>query len=197
MRRLVGTTIAAFSALLASAAGAVADRGVALDLGGIDVVQSLTPGGGYALPPLGVRNPGDEVASYRLVVSHAERQQGKLIPEQWLRFEPAELTLPPGKTAKVQMRLSLPAGADPGDYEGLLAARIVEKGSGARVGAGAATKVSFSVEPATLLGGWWYRLRTAVSDNQPWAWLVPALLALTLLGLPAVSRLSSRGEWRA
>jgi hypothetical protein len=196
MRRLLGTTIATFSALLASAAGASADRGVALDLGGIDVVQSLTPGGGYALPPLGVRNPGDEVASYRLVVSHAERQQGKSIPEQWLRFEPAELTLPPGKTAKVQMLLSLPTGADPGDYQGLLVAQIVAPGNGARIGAGAAARVSFSVEPATFLGGWWYRLRAAVSDNQPWTWLVPAVLALTLLGLPAVSRLSSTGERR-
>jgi hypothetical protein len=197
MRRLLGSTIVATSVVLVAAATAAADRGVALDLGGIDVVQTLTPGLGYELPPLGVRNPGDQTTSYRLVVSNVERQDGRSIPADWFRFQPTELTLRPGTTEKVRLRLSVPSGADPGDYRGLLAARIVEKDKGARVGAGAATRVSFSVEPATLLGGWWDRLRTTVSENQPWTWLVPALLALTLLGLPAVSRLSSWGERRA
>jgi hypothetical protein len=180
MRRLAVPVVVLCGLLGASEASA--DRGVALDIGRLDVAQKLTPGGGYRLPPLGVRNPGDEVTSYRIVVSHVQGQQGKPIPEDWVRVKPAELTLKPGKTKKVEARLSLPTGADPGDYEGLLAAQIVTKGKGAQVGAAAAARLTFSVEAATLLGAWWYRIRTFLLGHEPWTWLIPALLATALLG---------------
>ena len=182
MMRPVTLLLLAVTGLLLTGGVASADRGVALDLGRLDVAQKLTPGGGYRLPPLGVRNPGDEVTSYRIVVSHVQGQEGKPVPEDWVRFEPTELTLKPGKTEKVQAQLSLPTGAEPGDYEGLLAAQIVTKGEGAQVGAAAAAKLTFAVESSTLLGAWWYRIRTFFSDHQPWGWLIPALLATALLG---------------
>jgi hypothetical protein len=196
MRRFA-VILFALGSILVSQGTASADRGVALDLGRLDVAQVLTPGGGYRLPPVGVRNPGDEVTSYRIVVSHVQGQKGRPIPEQWLRFEPSELTVKPGQTEKVQARLSLPTGADPGYYEGLLAAQIVTTGKGAEVGAAAAAKVTFSVESATLLGAWWYRVRTAFSNHQPWAWLIPALLATALLATQVRSRFSFRVERRA
>jgi hypothetical protein len=177
MRRLL--LILAASAVLASPAAA--GRGVALDLGRLDIAQTLTPGGGYRLPPIGVRNPGDEVTSYRIVVSHVQGQQGTPIPEDWFRFEPRELTLRPGKTGKVQARLSLPTGADPGDYEGLVAAQIVTKGEGAQVGAAAAARVTFEVEAATLLGAYWHKLTTWFSGNAPWTWVIPSVLAMLLV----------------
>ena len=71
MARLVIIVALAFCL---SAGSASADRGVALDLGRLDVEQTLTPGGGYSLPPIGVRNPGDEVTSYKIVVSHVQGQ---------------------------------------------------------------------------------------------------------------------------
>jgi hypothetical protein len=197
MRRFLHITIVAISALLASAGAAAADRGVALDLGRLDIAQTLTPGGGYRLPPLGVRNPGDEVTSYRIVVSHVEGQKGKPIPEAWVDVKPAELTLKPGKTEKVQARLSLPTGADPGDYEGLLAAQIVTKGDGAQVGAAAAAKLTFSVESATLLGAWWYRAKTFLSGHEPWTWLMSALVATALFGRQLRRRFSFQVVRRA
>jgi hypothetical protein len=183
--------------MLVSPGIAAADRGVALDLGRLDVAQKLTPGGGYRLPPVGVRNPGNEVTSYRIVVSHVEGQEGKPVPEGWVRFEPTELTLKPGKTEKVQARLSLPTGADPGDYEGLLAAQIVTKGKGAQVGAAAAAKLTFSVESATLLGAWWYRAKTFLSGHEPWTWLIPAILGTALLGRQLRRRFSFQIARRA
>lgn len=184
-------------AMLGSADSALADRGVALDLGRLDVAQTLTPGIGYRLPPLGVRNPGDEVTSYRIVLSHVDGQNGKPIPEDWVDVEPAQVTLKPGRTEKVHARLSLPSSADPGDYEGLLAAQIVTEGKGAQVGAAAAAKLTFSVEASTLLGAWWYRIRTFYSGHEPWTWLVPALLATALLGLQLRRRFSVRIARRA
>lgn len=183
--------------LLVSPSSSFAARGVALDLGRIDVAQTLTPGGGYRLPPVGVRNPGDESTSYRIVVSELRGLEGKPIPAEWLRFEPTELTLKPGRTRKVAVRLSLPTGADPGDYAGLLAAQIVTEGEGAQVGAAAAAKVTFSVESKTLLGAWWYRLRTFAEERQPWTWLVPAVLGALLLGRQLRSRFAFRVERRA
>jgi hypothetical protein len=196
MRR-VAFVLIALAGLLLSCEIAAADRGVALDLGRLDVAQKLTPGGGYRLPPLGVRNPGDEVTSYRVVVSHVQGQEGKPIPTAWVHVKPGALTLKPGRTQKVQARLSLPTGADPGDYEGLLAAQIVTKGKGAQVGAAAAAKLTFSVESATLLGAWWYRITTFLSGHAPWTWLIPALLATALLGTQLRRRFSIQVARRA
>ena len=124
-------------------------------------------------------------------------QRGKPIPDGWVHVKPAELTLRPGRTEKVQARLSLPTGADPGAYEGLLAAQIVTKGKGAQVGAAAAAKLTFSVESATLLGAWWYRTRTFLSGHEPWTWLIPALLATALFGWQLRRRFSLQVARRA
>jgi len=183
MRRSTTLAILGVVTALCGAAPASATRGVALDLGRLDIAQKLTPGGGYRLPPLGVRNPGDEVTSYRIVVSHVEGQAGKPIPAAWVHVKPDEITLKPGGTKKVQARLDLPTGANPGDYEGLLAAQIVTHGKGAQVGAAAAAKLTFSVEASTWLGAQWYRIRTFLSGHEPWTWLIPALLATALLGI--------------
>ena len=187
----------AIALAMLSASGASADRGVALDLGKLEIAQALTPGGGYRLPPVGVRNPGDEVTSYKLLVTSAQGQSRTPVPADWFAFEPREVTLRPGETKKVQARLSLPTGADPGEYEGLLAAQIVTEGEGAQVGAAAAAKVTFEVEAATWLGAWWHRIRTSLSEHQPWTWLIPLVLALALAGRQLRSRFSFRVERRA
>ena len=180
------------AAFLGSSSAAYADRGVALDLGRLEIAQALTPGGGYRLPPIGVRNPGDEKTTYRMTVSSVQGQNGTPVPEDWLDFSPREVTLQPGQTKKVATRLSLPTGADPGEYEGLLAAQIVTAGGGAQVGAAAAAKVMFEVESATLLGAWWHKLSTSFAERGPWTWLVPAVLASAL----AVSQLRRRFSFR-
>ena len=105
--------------LLLSAGTASAERGVALDLGKVEIAQALTPGGSYHLPPVGVRNPGDDRTTYRMVVSSVAGQSRASVPESLVHFSPGEVTLGPGRTRKVQPRLSLPTGADPGNYEGL------------------------------------------------------------------------------
>lgn len=194
MRRAV---LIGFLALLASSGAASADRGVALDLGKLEIEQTLTPGGGYRLPPVGVRNPGDEVTTYRMVVSSMQDQAGKPVPEDWVVFEPRELELEPGQTRKISTRLSLPTGADPGSYEGLLAAQIVTDGGGAQVGAAAAAKVLFEVESATLLGAYWHKASTWFGDNTPWTWLVPVLLVLALAARQFRSHFAFRLERRA
>lgn len=194
MRRVL---LIGLAALVASSGTASADRGVALDLGKVEIAQALTPGGGYQLPPVGVRNPGTEVTSYRMAVTSVEGQGGIPVPEDWLTFQPDEVTLKPGETRKVSARLSLPTGADPGAYEGLLAAQIVTEGSGTQVGAAAAARLLFEVESATLLGAYWHKLSTWASGNAPWTWLVPSLLLLALAAWQLRTRFAFRVERRA
>jgi hypothetical protein len=184
-------------ALVASSTAAAADRGVALDLGKLEISQTLTPGGGYRLPPVGVRNPGDVRTTYRMVISSVQGQHDTSLPEAWFDFEPREFTLEPGETKRVSSRLSLPTGADPGRYGGLLAAQIVGDGGGAQVGAAAAARVRFEVESATLLGAWWYRVSTWFEDNAPWTWLVPAIFASVLAASLLRLRFAFRVERRA
>src|SRR6476619_6539855 len=117
-RRMKSRVIAAAVAVMAFCAPtAAADRGVALDLGKVEIEQALTPGGGYLLPPVGVRNPGDERTTYRMVVRSVAGQSRAPVPESWVHFSPSEVTLRPGQTRKVQPRLSLPTGAHPGGHE--------------------------------------------------------------------------------
>lgn len=182
--------------LLLSAGTASAERGVALDLGKVEIAQALTPGGSYHLPPVGVRNPGDDRTTYRMVVSSVAGQSRAPVPESWVHFSPGEVTLGPGQTRKVQPRLSLPTGADPGNYEGLLAAQIVTGVAGAQVGAAAAAKLTFEVESTTLLGAWWHKLSTASTEHSPWTWLVPAVLASALVASQLMRRFSFRVEKR-
>jgi len=165
---------------------AAASPGVSVDLGRIDIQQRLAPGGSYQLPTMGVRNPGDEVTSY--VMSVAPVTGVKAAEPGWLRFSPERLTLRPAQSKPVRMRLSIPTGAEPGRYESLVGAEIVGKGTGARVGAAAAARVTFEVEPSSSLSAWSRRIRTFFEDHAPWSLVLPAML----LGLAAVTFMGRR-----
>ena len=60
---------------LLGGAPARADRGVAIDLGKVAVTDPLPPGGEYQGPVLGISNPGNERARYRMTVSYVTRQE--------------------------------------------------------------------------------------------------------------------------
>jgi hypothetical protein len=174
-------------AALAATPAAGADRGVAIDVARIAVAQDLAAGGAYRLPSVGVRNAGTVRTAYRLRVSYVEGQEARRPDAGWFAFSPGRLTLAPGESRAVSVRLILPPGAEPGEYEALLGAEIAGVGEGARVGAAAAARLSFTVAPSSLLEGWWLRLKTLAGDWSPWSYLLPAL-ALALLGAWQVRR---------
>jgi hypothetical protein len=175
---------------LVAAAPAVAARGVAVDIGRIEMTDDLTPGGSYRLPTLGVRNPGDEPARYRLGATAVVDPERRDVPEAWFEFKPHKLTLKPGETQPVRMRLVVPTDAEPGNYVALVGAELVGEGDGAQVGAAAAARTTFTVESATALESWWLRLETFLGDHTPWTWLMPGTLGFALVALQARRRLS-------
>ena len=180
MSRRAAPLVVAWAGALLLAAAAGAGRGVAVDLGRIDIDQPLAPGGAYRLPELGVRNPGDERTSYRLKIWPV-RGAGLAPPEGWFRITPdardaASEGDPEGADADSSCRPTPTAG----DYAALLGAEIVSDASGASVGAAAATRLTFTVEPATTLAGWWNRFKRWFDDHLPWTVIVPALLLAAL-----------------
>jgi hypothetical protein len=182
---------------LAMAQTATASKGVAIDLGRIEIEQKLSPGGSYRLPVMGVRNPGTDTTSYELAASPVEVDGREAPPADWFHFSPARLTLKPKEARAVKVRLELPTGADPGDYIALVGPQIITKGSGAQVGAAAASRVTFTVEPATWLQAEWLKLKTFFSEHAPGSYVLPLVLLLALLAYRIRSRFAFRVERRA
>jgi hypothetical protein len=182
LRLAIAAIVLVTVALGATPLAVQADRGVAMDVGAIDVDDRLSRGGEYRLPDLGVRNPGTERTTYAMGVGHVVDQSGREAPPAWFGFEPAELTLDPGEAAPVSVTLDIPSGARPDDYEALLRAEIVTGNEGTTVGAAAATRITFTVKPSNLLQAWQLEAEDWFRDNQPWATIVPlaAVLAAVL-----------------
>jgi hypothetical protein len=193
----VVSPLAAIVVSLATAtASASASRGVAIDLGRVQIEQRLTPGGSYRLPVMGVRNPGTETTSYELMASPLAVDGRKAPPEAWFHFAPATLTLEPQETEVVEVRIDVPTGADAGNYVALVGPKIMTRGGGAQVGAAAASRVTFSVEPATALQAYWLKLKSLLAGQMPWTALLPALAAFSVLAWLLRARFAFRIERR-
>jgi hypothetical protein len=169
----LGILLAAVVAGLAPYDVATADIGVAMDVGKVAIVQKLSKGGSYQLPSIGVRNPGSESATYRMAVTYLYNQSEEEPPSDWFRFSPAAFDLEPGASQPVQIRLEISTGAKPADYAALIQAHIAPSGEGAQVGAAAASKLSFTVEPSTILEAWLLRGRRQIDAWSPWSYILP------------------------
>jgi hypothetical protein len=159
-----------------------ADQGVSIDLGSIAVDQQLSPGGRYRLPTMTVTNIGDTAGDYEVAIIYMNGTDARRPPADWFDLEPNRFHLEPKQSEHVQMHIDLPAGADAGSYKALIEAHPLLGGSGVRVAAAAASKVSFEVRPATLWQGWLLEIKRSFADHAPWSYLMPiALLAVVAL----------------
>lgn len=175
------TVLAAGVALLVGAAPAAAGRAVSVDVGAIAVREQLVPGGEYRLPTFGVRNPGTETTSYVLAVSYIDGQEGFQPPAEWFSFEPATLTLDVGESRAIETTLTIPPGAEPGEYAALIGPQITAQGNGPQVGAGAAARLSFTIQPSSALEAWLRQLWRFLIEN-PWVWIT-GLLVLAFVAI--------------
>jgi hypothetical protein len=177
--RLAGI-ICVVSLALITRESALGDQGVGITVGVIQVDEALSRGGSYSLPDLGVLNTGDEAGSYEVSVSYSSSQTQKAPPTGWFDLQPRTFFLAPGTSQSVQVRLTVPTGASPGDYFAYLEARPLGAGPNAAVSVSAATKLSFTVKPSSWLAAQRLRFNRFLDDNQPWSWLLPALALLAL-----------------
>jgi NPCBM-associated, NEW3 domain of alpha-galactosidase len=163
--------------LLVSAAPVEAGKAVSIDVGAIAVREQLVPGGEYHLPTFGVRNPGTEATSYDIAVSYIDGQDALRPPEGWFRFDPVSLTLAAGESRPITTTVEIPADAEPGEYAALIGPQIVGDGTGAQVGAGAAARLTFTIQPSSALDGWLRWLFRFLAEN-PLVWIGGLLVVL-------------------
>lgn len=172
--------ILAAGVALTSAAPAAASTGVSIDVGSIEVSEVLAPGGEYMLPTFGVRNPGTEPTTYRLVVTYLDGQTAAEPAEGWFTFEPGEMTIAPGESRPVRTRLVVPPDAEPGEYAALIGPQIDSTGEGAQVGAAAAAKLTFTVAESSGFEAWLRILWRFIVQN-PWVLAVAGLVLLLVV----------------
>jgi hypothetical protein len=182
--------------LMAQATVVSAAKGVAVDLGLIEIDEPLSPGGTYRLPTLGVRNAGDELGTYSMHIGQTGNAEAVALQGAWFTFSPSNFQLEPGASTPVTISLHLPANVPPGRYEGLLSAGLAPEGEGAQVGAAAAARLTFEVQASSSFDALLRELTTFVGGLAPWSYVVVGLLAVGFLVRRASRRFSVRLERR-
>ena len=181
--------------LLGSMDVVLADPGVSISTGRIDVTDRLAPGGRYHLPTLTVSNIGDRPARYAVTINYLEQADNLARPPRsWFNISPARFDLAPGESGAVAVSLDLPASAEPDSYVALIAAHPEAPQDGMAVIAGAAARVQFTVKPSNWLEAWRLRVTRAIDDGTPWSYVVPTFAIVALFVYNVRRRLKIRIE---
>ncbi|MBI2621161.1 MAG: hypothetical protein HYW63_00755 [Candidatus Levybacteria bacterium] len=160
---------------------AVAKIGVGVGLGKVQIDEKLSPGGIYKLPTLPVLNTGDEDGDYEVEVTYLSDQPEFQPPGEWFTFTPQSFSLDAGGSQLVEVSLTLPVDARPGNYFAFLEAHPKAKGEGVTIGIAAATKLNFTVKPAGVLGAAIERLRSLLENNAPFSYIIIAVVGGVLV----------------
>jgi len=160
-----------FLAALAFPFSVYAKLGVGVATGKIVVEDELKPGMIYNLPALTVLNTGDEEAEYEVGTAYHEKQPELRPNKEWFEFSPQKFSLKPGEGQKVEIKLNLPVKTEPGDYFAYLEGYPLKKSESGQtsVGIAAATKLYFTVVPANMILGVYYKAASLWQIYQPWS----------------------------
>lgn len=144
--------------------------GVGVATGKILVHDLLKPGIIYNLPPLTVVNTGDVASDYTVAITYFEKQPQFKPPNDWFIFSPQTFHLNPGQVQVVNIKLNLPIEVKPGDYFGFLEAHPVQKDKAGQttIGIAAAAKLYFTVVPANIFYGIYYKVISFWEIYAPW-----------------------------
>lgn len=159
---------------------AFATIGVGVGTGKIQVDEKLKPGIIYNLPPLTVINTGDIPSDYEVAITYFEKQPQLKPPNNWFNFSPQKFHLDPGKVQVVDIKLNLPIAMTPGDYFGFLEAHPLQKDKAGQttIGIAAAAKLYFTVVPANIFTGIYYKIVSFWNVYAPWPQRVILLLVI-------------------
>ncbi len=131
--RIFMTLVVALGALGAITGAALAQEGVGVNVGSIEVDEPIAPGGTYRLPSIGVINTGHDPGTYSLRITYLSGQPEMEPAEDWFRFSPDLFVLEPDEAQSVIVSIQLPLTARPGDYFAFVEAfpvRETEEGVG-------------------------------------------------------------------
>lgn len=158
--------------------------GVGVGTGTIRVSEELKAGQSYNIPPIVVINTGEIPSDYSVGVQWREYQPEFKPEESWFDFSPNEFFLEPGESQLVEISLDLPIrGVEPGEYFAFLQGfPVVEYAPGqAGVGIAAASKLYFTIAPANIFLGIYYKVASFVQKTSPWSYIILGLITLFFL----------------
>lgn len=183
MRKSVLSTLVFAGSLILLTTYSRANIGVGVNLGKITVDEPLKSGMSFDLPPFTVINTGEEPSNYRVSLSF-HKDQPELRPEKnWVKFSPESFFLEPGKAQIVEMRISLPVVTEPGNYFAYLEARpeSTQDIKGTSIGVAAATKLYFTITPASIFIGIYFKILSFYKNLLPWSNIFLALVAFAIV----------------
>lgn len=157
--------------------------GVGVATGKITVEEELKPGATYILPNFSVVNTGDEASNYSASIEYKQDVQEMAPPKEWFSMEPSEFFLEPGKVQNVMVKLTIPIKTTPGNYFAFIEAHPVKESEtpGASINVAAASKLYFSIKPANIFVGLYYKIIYFFINNAPWSYIVLAVIILAIL----------------
>jgi hypothetical protein len=182
-RILFCSAIIFFIALTSFPLFSFATLGVGVGAGKIIVDKPLKAGVIYALPNLPVINTGDQLTSYGVSVEYLEQIPELRPAKEWFVFSPSIFELKPGEVKNVAISLNIPLKVKPGNYFAFLEAHpIVKEQAGiTQVGIAAAAKLYFTISPANVFQGIYYRISSLVIKYSPWSYIIPLIIVLAVI----------------
>jgi hypothetical protein len=138
---------------------ALASVGVGVRVSSIKFDQPLEAGKTYDLPVVPVYNSGDIAGDYAIHIEYQTDQTALRPAKEWFVFTPEFYHLEPGQTKDISTKLTIPKGAEGGDYFAYLNAHPSTSfgtHDTANIGVAAGVKFYFTVkgeETGGILGG--------------------------------------------
>ena len=162
---------------------AYATIGVGVGTGKIYVDQILKSGMSYNIPPITVINTGDESSDYTVSVAYHQDQKELAPSQEWFNFNPSSFYLEPGQTQVVKIALNLPIRTTPGDYFAYLEASPEKKSEEGKtkINIAAATKLYFTVDPANIFQGLYYKAIGFWKEYSPWTNITAAFIVTFII----------------
>ena len=162
--------------------GVFAGVGVGVGTGEIRLDKPIKAGGIYTIPTLQITNTGDEAGNYKIGLAfHIDRKE--LRPKlEWFSFEPSRFFLEPDKSQRVEIKLTIPLKAQPGDYFTYLeSSSFTEEEHVTKVGVAVGTRLFFTVEPSNIWQAVIWRVSFFWKMYSPWNWVVLAIIILAII----------------
>ena len=184
MKKLITISLAAIIAMLIFPFAVFGSVGVGVGTGKIQVDKPLKPGSVYIVPPLTVINTGDEPTEYTVSIDYSGNQTQLKPNKEWFSFEPLQFALQPNQSQVVQIKMTLPIKTVPGDYFAYLQAQPTKKTAtvgDTTIGVAAAAKLYFTIAPANIFQGIYYRFISIYTRYHPWDTIVLAIIFVAIL----------------
>lgn len=182
---IVGTILFVFLFIL-SPFYASAGIGVGVGIGKIVMDKSLSPGGTYTLPSLPVINTGTESSQYSVTVEYREGVEEIRPEKNWFSFDPSSFIVEPGNSKNINIVLSIPTDAKPGDYFVFLQAQPIKDqalvdNSNTSVNIAAAAKLYFTIAPANIFEATYYKITALYEKCYPYDALILGFIIITII----------------